>query len=346
MDQKDTETTYQKFVEVIHDCIEKYVHLTHNNREKPKLPTHIRLLLNKKKQLYKLSKQNPDLKRTYKQLEKQYKKAVREHYRDIELKVIKSNSKKNLYGYMKKKLQNSSVLPPLINNNGQLVINPVDKANLLNKHFSDIFLAPDHNPKIDLPVLASQVPIMPEISITVDKVVNAILKLKNSVSVTPDNIPPYFLRQTVYSLAGPLTQIYKKSISEGKAPLMWKKATVRAIFKKGQKNNFRNFRPISITSPGCISLERIIHNDIAQHLETNKLVSSVQHGFKIKRSTLTQHFYFFDQLTKYKSNKTNCNAIYIDFSKAFDCISHAKLLLVLNHYKINRSTLNWIKDFF
>ena len=129
----------------------------------------------------------------------------------------------------------------------------------------------------------------------------------------------------------------------GKLPRTWKSAVVIPLFKKGQKNIPTNYRPISLTSVICRILEYIIHTYITEHLINCNLLSSIQHGFISNRSTLTQHLKFFDDLTKFHSIKTNCDVIYIDFTKAFDKISHNKLIRVLHHYKINSQVIAWIK---
>ena len=115
------------------------------------------------------------------------------------------------------------------------------------------------------------------------------------------------------------------------------------LFKKGEKNSPANYRPISLTSVLCRVLEYILHIYITNHLISQNLLSSIQHGFISNRSTLTQQLQFFEDLTRLQSSKTNCDVIYIDFTKAFDKISHTKLLSVLRHYKLNTGVITWIK---
>ena len=42
---------------------------------------------------------------------------------------------------------------------------------------------------------------------------------------------------------------------------------------------------------------------------------------------------------------TQLDIVYLDFSKAFDKVSHTKLLHVLNHYKFHNRLINWIKSY-
>ena len=92
-------------------------------------------------------------------------------------------------------------------------------------------------------------------------------------------------------------------------------------------------------------MEKIIHKKSTEHLIRNKLITSCQPGFIAKRPTLTQQLCYFEHLTKFQDNKQNCEAIYLDFTKAFDKISHRKLILVLSHFKFNKTIITWIHDF-
>jgi hypothetical protein len=81
------------------------------------------------------------------------------------------------------------------------------------------------------------------------------------------------------------------------------------------------------------------------HLMDNKLISTAQHGFVSKRSTQTQQMKFLDKLTHMYDNKTQTDVVYLDFSKAFDTVSHTKLLKIVSHLKINENIVSWIQNY-
>ena len=66
----------------------------------------------------------------------------------------------------------------------------------------------------------------------------------------------------------------------------------------------------------------------------NNILSTAQHGFISGRSTQTQQIHFLDKITQLHDNYQQTEIVYLDFSKAFDTVSHRKLLHVLDHYKI------------
>ena len=139
--------------------------------------------------------------------------------------------------------------------------------------------------------------------------------------------------------------MFNLSLQTHQLPSYWKTAKVKPIHKKGIKSDPLTHRPISLTSPFCRVKEKIIHTKISRHLLANNLLSNEQHGFIRKRSTLSQHITLLNLLTNYHDTKTPVDMIYLDFSKAFDCVSHIKLSYVLQNFKIDVNTINWIKEY-
>jgi len=82
---------------------------------------------------------------------------------------------------------------------------------------------------------------------------NLLCYLDTHKSMGPDGIHPRVLRELAEELAEPLSIIYQKSWLTGEVPDVCRIASVRAIYKKGRKEDPRNYRPVSLTSlPGKI----------------------------------------------------------------------------------------------
>jgi len=64
-------------------------------------------------------------------------------------------------------------------------------------------------------------------------------------------------------------------------------AVVVPIFKKGNKHEASNYRPVSLTSVSCKVIESVIKDAIVTHLEQQQFYADCQHGFMKRRSTLT-----------------------------------------------------------
>ena len=82
-----------------------------------------------------------------------------------------------------------------------------------------------------------------------------------------------------------------------------------------------------------------------RHAERNNILCPLQHGFRSKRSCETQLLECIDDLTMNLENGKQTDLLILDFSKAFDIVSHSLLLHKLYHYNIRGSTNQWIQTF-
>ena len=92
-------------------------------------------------------------------------------------------------------------------------------------------------------------------------------------------------------------------------------------------------------------MERVIVKDLHDHFGKHKILSDCQHGFTLGKSTLTNLLESVSDWTLAIDNKQTQTVAYIDFSKAFDSVSHPKLLHKLNYYGISGKLLSLISNF-
>ncbi|KAK4817671.1 hypothetical protein QYF61_023950 [Mycteria americana] len=157
------------------------------------------------------------------------------------------------------------------------------------------------------------------------------------------------LRRKVYSdladvLTKPLSIIYQQSWLTGEVPADWRLANVTPIFKKGRKEDPGNYRPVSLTSvPGKL-MDQIILSAITRHVENNQGIRPSQHGFRKGRSCLTNLISFYDKVTRLVDEGKAVDVVYLDFSKAFDTVSHSILLEKLAAHGLDGCTLRWVKN--
>ena len=170
--------------------------------------------------------------------------------------------------------------------------------------------------------------------------------LASKLSCGPDNIPNVFLKKLSKVISTPLALLFKKSIECSKIPQIWKHANVIPVFKgKGRKFDVSNYRPISLALNICKVMESIVHKHIIKHCDKHKLLSNVQHGFRQQYSATSNLLELLNDVTQDIDNNNNVDLITIDFSKAFDFISHSKLIHKLYSYGIQGKLINWIKEF-
>jgi len=134
------------------------------------------------------------------------------------------------------------------------------------------------------------------------------------------------LRELADVIAEPLSIIFERFWRTGEVPEDWRKASVTPIFKKGKKEDPGNYRPVSLTSiPGKV-MEQLILEAIIKQVEEKKIIRSSQHGFTKGKSCLTNLIAFYDGMTSWVDEGRAMDVVYLDFSKAFNTLSHNILL--------------------
>ncbi|GAB0175699.1 mitochondrial enolase superfamily member 1 [Grus japonensis] len=160
----------------------------------------------------------------------------------------------------------------------------------------------------------------------------------------PDGIHPRVLRELVEMLPKPLSSIYQQSSLTREIPVDWRLANVTSIYKKGRKEDPENYRPVSLTSvPGKV-MEQIILSAITWHIQDNQVIRPSQHGFMKGRSCLTNLISFYDKVTHLVDEGKAMDVIYLDFSKAFDTVSHSIHLEKLAAHGLDGHTVCWVKN--
>jgi hypothetical protein len=129
-------------------------------------------------------------------------------------------------------------------------------------------------------------------------------------------------------------------------PQHWLQGTVIPIYKgKGKDNDKASYRPISLTSAPCKTMEAIVKDEILQFLLQEGKISNHQHGFLSKRSTQTQLLECLNEWTGLIDAKDYVDVLYMDIAKAFDTVSHSILMQKLTEVGISGKLRAWIKCF-
>ena len=183
--------------------------------------------------------------------------------------------------------------------------------------------------------------------ITVSKsgVLKLLLGIDDSKATGPDGIPGKFLKSCAHELHEVFTIFFQKSLDLGEIPEDWKSANIFPLFKKGDKGNVENYRPISLTSIVCKLLEHIVHSNISSFFESKKFLTPLQHGFRQKRSCESQLLTTLRDFSQSLNQQGQTDAILLDFSKAFDKVDHKLLISKINHSGIHGRLLSWLTSF-
>ena len=93
-----------------------------------------------------------------------------------------------------------------------------------------------------------------------------------------DEIPGRFLKDGAELLTDPMCKIINLSLSS-KFPLMCKTAKVKPVYKKGKNTEPKNYRPVSLLPILSKIIERVIYNQLIEHLEKDDILHKYQSGF-------------------------------------------------------------------
>lgn len=186
---------------------------------------------------------------------------------------------------------------------------------------------------------------MPPIFIVSSGVEAIIRSLKSSSAPGCDQIDPKFLKSTCVYSSVILTMIFQQSLDQGCLPAEWKIGKVTPFFKAGNRHDPLNYRPISLTSIPCKILEHILFSNLVDFLESNSFFTLAQHGFRKTYSCETQLASFTHKLNVILDHSSQAACIFLDFSKAFDKVSHSLLMHKLLQLNLDQKLLIWIEFF-
>ena len=128
-----------------------------------------------------------------------------------------------------------------------------------------------------------------------------------------------------------LVALFNLSMEQYKVPTSRKLANVIHVHKKGDRDPAANYRPISLLSIVSKVIEKCIHNHV--NIITNNLICKSYKGFIKCQSCTTQQTGVYHEIGSYLDSSIQIDIIYLDFSKAFDSVSH-RLLGLLHKLKM------------
>ena len=268
------------------------------------------------------------------------------HDQKVAEKLENPNTNSKEYWHLTKLLYGNKVksgIPSIIDNN-KVYSDSESKANLFNQHFAE---------KSQLPNI---LPGLPEFSYVTDARLDSIhmdvtdtvkiLKNLNTAKANgPDNISNKILKNLAESLAHPLTKLCNMSLSSAVFPDRWKEAHVTPVFKKNDKQNKTNFRPISLLANLGKVLERFVFIVLYKYCMTHNLLTWRNSGYKLMDSTVNQLVFLCHKIYEALENGQDVCFISLDASAAFDRVWHDALLFKLKQIGITGTLLRWLENY-
>ena len=303
----------------------------------------IERLVKEKRTTYRRAKTSGDFGEYYR-ISRRVKSTIRAAKRNEEIRVARlcKENPKEFFSYVNSRKPVHRRIGPFGNEDGTLSRTNAEIASVLNGFFSSVFTEEDGPiPDFGEPYVGEK---LEDIEFTSSAVKNAMSRLKKNKSPGPDGFLPRVLKEVEDEVIPHLVTIFNASIRSGCVPRDWREAEVTPIFKKGDVSQPSNYRPISLTSIVGKLMESIMVDLISDHLESNGLLRSSQHGFRRRRSCLTNLVEFFHFVFSEHDRDKAVDVIYLDFQKAFDKVPHRRLLGKVRALGIDGSVANWIEN--
>ena len=114
----------------------------------------------------------------------------------------------------------------------------------------------------------------------------ALGKMKKSSRFGSDGIASHFIKIAFPVISQSLCSIFMLSINTGKFPDCWKTARFAPIFKSGEQYDRSNYRPISVLPIVSRLFEKLIYDQLYNHLDKNKYLHTHQSSFRALHSVV------------------------------------------------------------
>ncbi len=151
--------------------------------------------------------------------------------------------------------------------------------------------------------------------------------------------------KTMLHIIQPLNLIINQSFEEGVFPDLCKQAKVIPVYKKGSMSNMGNYRPIALLPILGKVFEKLYCTRLVSFLDHNNIISSTQYGFRKGKCTSDAINSFMEFVVKSLDNRMKTMSVFLDLSKAFDCVHHKFLIQILNNFGVRGNALEWIRSY-
>jgi len=169
------------------------------------------------------------------------------------------------------------------------------------------------------------------------------IKLTHSKGI--DDIDPCLATPSLCIVAKPLAEIINCSLNSGVVPQAIKTAKVVPIFKKGDKDNVANYRPISILPYFSKFYEKIMYTRLYNYVKNLNVICQSQHGFQPGHSPYMALLNMQDMITNAIEKNEYSIGIFFDLAKAFDTVDHRIMLSKLEYYGVRGNQLKWFASY-
>jgi hypothetical protein len=181
--------------------------------------------------------------------------------------------------------------------------------------------------------------------VTESEIIKVMNTLKNKKSAGWDDIPLDLTKKLSLYVAKPLAIVINQSFQNSVFPDNLKYAEVKPLFKKGDRHDIDNYRPVSVLPSFSKVFEKLALNQLLNFLESNFLFANEQYGFRKGRSTIAAISDLVDEVSWALDGSHSSMGVFCDLSKAFDCVDHNILLGKMELFNFSSESIGWMSSY-
>ena len=167
--------------------------------------------------------------------------------------------------------------------------------------------------------------------------------MDTTIVAPQDGIPVKILKLNNDIFSQYLSQIFNESIEAANLPNELKYGDITPVYKKNNRHEKQNNRPVSIIFVVFKIIERCLYDQIYKNI--GNTLSRHQMGYRKGYSSQHSLIAMFERWKENLDKRGECGALFVDLSKAFDCLQHDLLLAKLNAYGFDYKSLKLISSF-
>ncbi len=177
---------------------------------------------------------------------------------------------------------------------------------------------------------------------TLEEVNTTLTRMSKTSTTGFDGMNVTDIQKMVAAKPNEMLTIINNELRNGPGKEM-KRAILVTLFKKGDRNDLSNYRPIMITPMLYRLVMRIVSNRLMQLILDKSIIPNNQQGFLRNRSTMNNLYFLKEMIDKAVSEQEDLFVTLIDITKAYDNVNHKSLLKILEAIGFEESFIEWTR---
>ena len=175
--------------------------------------------------------------------------------------------------------------------------------------------------------------------------VKRIIKTSKNSKPGPDELPIKIFKNNIETLSPILVHLFNMSLDQGIFPTVHKTGKIFPLYKSKEMEDIKNYRPVCLLNTVGKLLEKIVSSRMISYLEENNILINNQFAYRKGKSTEIAIIEYVKKVIESLNENKYVISVFLDLTRAFDCVNHEILLAKLKHYGLTGQALNWFRTY-